>query len=414
MKQLLIIIALIGGLLGAEEIEESNFNVSGKIMSYYSKVDYTMSDDSKKDMELYYVSTQLNIDYSNDNFYFQVTPYVYGYDTDSGNQVKTPANEVPYEKTDIFLRSLYMSYTINAWTAGIGVLPFSNSMPMKYSDDSIQDGVGLNTLNDNVLLSVFGIYSTENSKTIFGVGTMNQDIIDTGNYISDYLRDETEVYFVINTYDHEKWSFTNELMYIDMKYETKDLSVIYLYGLGVSWDDTAESGLVLYNVAAVSMYQNNSTNAKDEIYTNVFGDVNTGNALQGAYPDSFAIDNDTYYGASNLLGLRYEMDCLPLETFINIEWFHTMGDWTSGNQGNIYNGKINQQYGIRDNAYYFNFGVLTSKNSLLRFTYSYLEFDEYGQVGAPASTIQAEDFMGGNKTVRTKVEAIHVIFTYKF
>jgi len=414
MKHLLIIVALISILMGEESIEDNNFNVSGKISSYYSKVVFTKSDDSKSDMSMYYMATQLNIDYSNNNFYFQATPYIYGYDTSNGNKIKSPNNEVPYKKTDIFFRSLYMSYTIEAWTVGVGVLPFSNSMPMKFSDDSIQDGVGLNTLNDNTLMAVFGIYTTENSKTIFGVGKMDQDMLETGNYISDYLRDETEIYFVINTYEHEKWSFTNQIMYINMKYDSKDLSDIYLYGLGVSWDDTAESGLVIYNVAAGSMYQNNSTNAKDEIFTNVFGDTSTGEATQKAYPDSFALDNNTYYGASNLLGLRYEMDLLTLETFINVEWFHTMGDWTSGNQGNIYNGKINQMFNIRDNAYYLNFGILTGKNSLLRFTYSYLEFNEVGKVGAPASTIPAEDFMGGNKVVVKSAESIHIIFTYKF
>jgi len=417
MKHLLIVIALMSGLLGTETNkteEKSNFNVSGKVMAYYTNVNHDMTDETKTDSEIYYISTQLNIDYTYENFYFQATPYVYTYDTDSGEKIENLTNTSPYDKSAIFFRSLYMSYTFDAWTFGIGVLPFTNSMPMKFSDDSIQDGVGLNTLNDNAIMSVFGIYSTENSKTIFGAGTLDQKLIKTGNYISEDLREDTEIYFIINTYEHDKWIFTNELMYVDMKYDKMDLSEIYMYGIGVSWDDTEDSGLVVYNVAAASMYKNNSSNAKNEIYSNVFGSVAKGEYLESAFPDSFAMNTETYYGASNLLGIRYEMDFLPLETFINFEWFHTMGDWTSGNQGNIYNGKINQMFNIRDNAYYVNYGILTSKNSLLRFTYSCLEFDEFGKVGAPASTVPAENFLGGNKAVRTNIQAIHVIFTYKF
>lgn len=421
MKHLLLIILTLG-YLGATEIEseESNFNVSGKVMSYYSSVLYDKADGSSNTEDIYYVSTQLNLDYSYDGFYFQATPYVYTMDTSSGDKIKNVTMGEPYDKNRLFFRSLYMSYTHGDWTFGAGILPFSNSVPMKYSDNSIQDGVGLNTLNDNDLSAVFGIYKTENSKTIFGVGTMEELIAPTGEYISENLKEDTNIYFIINTYEQDKWTFTNQLMYVDMKYNKEDLSEVFLYGLGVSWDDTAESGLVVYNVAGASMYKNNSINAKDEIYTELFSEnqygldgITYGNMVEATYPDSFAINDETYYGASNLLGFRYEMDHLPLETFINVEWFHTFGDWSSGNQGNLYNGKINQGFNIRDNAYYINYGILTSKNSLLRFTYSYLEFEEFGKIGAPASTLSAEDFLGG-KPVRKKLEAIHVIFTYRF
>lgn len=421
MKHLIMSLLMVVGLLGEEVKEESKFNISGKVMFYYADDIIDLSDGKKIDTIIYYTSTQLNVDYTNDNFYFQVTPYVYMYDTNHDEEIIGINTLEPFEKYSLFFRSLYISYTINNWSIGIGVLPFSNSVPMKFSDDAIQNGVGLNTLNDNALTSIFATYNTRNSKTIFGVGSMNNEIVDTGNHISDNLREGTKVYFVINDYINDKWAFTNELMYIDTKYNSQELSDIYLYGLGVSWDDSAESGLVVYNVAAVSIYQNHSTSAKDEIYTEKFSDnpygldgITYGNIIQQRYPDSFAINNETYYGASNLVGLRYEMDLFPLETFINVEWFRTFGDWSSGNQGNIYNGKINQMLNIRDNSYYINYGILTSKNSLLRLTYSYLEINETGKIGAPASTIPSDEFLGGNRAVVKKIQAVHLMFTYKF
>ncbi len=408
--------------LQATDIEEdnNNFRISGKVTTYFTDVDIHSTDHTTTNKDMYYLSTQLNLDYTLDNFYFQATPYFYIMDTSNHQKVSNITMNKPYEKSMLFFRSLYISYTVDNWTIGVGILPFSNSVPMKFSDNSIQDGVGLNTLNDNDLTSLFGIYKTSNSETIFGIGSMEELIVPTGEYISDNLKEGTKLYFIINTVEHDKWTFTNELFYVDMKYNNKDLSEIYLYGLGVSWDDTSESGLVVYNVAGASMYKNNSINAKDEIYTVLFSDnpygldgITYGNMVAAKYPDSFAINDETYYGGSNLLGFRYEMDYFPLETFINMEWFHTFGDWSSGNQGNMYNGKINQSFNVRDNSYYINFGILTTKNSLLRFSYTYAEYEEFGKIGAPASTVQAEDFLGG-KSVRNKVEGIHVIFTYKF
>ena len=419
MKKIILGSILLCSILFSDSMKEDslkdNFKSSGVIKTYYSNINIDKTDGSTQKIQMYYTSAQLNFDYTNDSFHFQATPYVYIYDTTDHKEIKNPVVSDLYSKSKFFFRSLYMSYSYEDFSIGTGILPFSNSVPMKYSDNSIQDGVGLNTLNDNDLLAIFGTYKTSNSSTIFGVGELVDDrVVPTGDYIDESLKEDTLIYFLINTIDNDKWTFTNELMHIDMKYNKKDLSKVWLAGVGASWDDSMDSGVVFYDVLGGSIYDSHASNAKDEIYTEKFGSLAKGNYLESVFPNSFAMKDKTYYGASNLLGLRYEIDALPLETFINIEWFRTFGDWTSGNQGNIYNGKINQMFNNRDNSYYVNYGILTSKNSLLRFTYSYIEFNESGKVGAPASTIKSEDFFGGNTVVRKKVEAIHVIFTYRF
>jgi len=430
MKKLLLIQIFLLSLFANPAIKitknESNFNVSGKFMTYYSDITETLSDNTKENEGLSYASLQLNIDYENNGWYFQATPYMYACHTKSGEPIKNPVMYKPYDRKGLFFRSFYLSYTYNNWTIGAGVLPFSNSVPMKFSDNVFQDGAGINTINDNDLTAIFFKYKTENSNTIFGYGIMEDILVPTGKYIGSYLRPDTDVYFLINTYEKDKWTVTNELMYVDMKFKKVDISKIYLYGLAVSWDDTQNSGLAIYNVSAGSIYENESENATDEIMNTIFegknpyakfGVSNTqyGAGVMNKYPSSFNLaDGKKAYGASNLFGIRYEMDYFPMETFINVEWFHTFGDWISGNQGNMYNAKLNQTYTIRDNSYYINYGVLLSKNSLLRFTYSYLEFNEYGKIGAPATTVPAKDFLGGSLNVRKKIETFHLIYTYKF
>ena len=414
-KIILWSIILCSGLF-SDSLKENNFKATGVIKSYYTNLNTDKTDGSSQKTQLYYISTQLNFDYNINSFHFQATPYIYTYDTANHKEIKNPIISESYAKSKFFFRSLYMSYSYEDWSIGAGILPFSNSVPMKYSDDSIQDGVGLNTLNDNDLAGIFGTYKTDNSLTIFGVGNLvNNKVVPTGNYIDASIKEATTVYFIVNTLQYNKWSFTNELMYSDMKYNKQKLADALLTGISASWDDSMNSGIVVYDVVGGSIYSkktNNKTN--DEFYIDHFGSVSKGEYLERTFPHSFAMNNDTYYGGSNLLGLRYEIDYLPFESFINVEWFHTFNDWISGNQGNLYNGKINQTYNIRDNSYYVNYGILTSKNSLLRFTYSYIEFSETGRVGALASGIKSEDFFDGTIPVRKKIEAIHVIFTYKF
>ncbi len=150
MKSLLILFALVLSLNANEyKKDESKINVSGKFMTYYSTVDTKHTDNTMAHNDMLYGSLQLNIDYENDGFYFQATPYIY--EMRSDKPLRNPTRYDELDESEFFFRSLYMSYTIENWTAGIGVLPFSNSFPMKYSDSTYQDGEGLNTINDNDL-----------------------------------------------------------------------------------------------------------------------------------------------------------------------------------------------------------------------------------------------------------------------
>ena len=417
MRYIIIIIIII--ILFSNINADDNFKFTGKIDSYYAEYKAEKNDGVQKNNSSLYNSLLLNLSYNYNNFYFQMSPMIYYFD--SKDDLKAKTRYEPFNNKDFFFKSFYISYTVKNITLGAGVLPFSDVFPGKYSGEGYQNGVGLNPINDNDLTSVFLQYKSLNSTTIFAVSTLDDVLVPTGDYIEETLTEDTMVYSIINDYKvNDEINMVTELMYIDMKYDGKDLSEIMLGGVGLSWDDSMNSGFVFYNVLSGSIYKNKSTSAESEIYNNLFSDNSYGLTpeqmgayLNSTYPNSFAINDDYLYGASNLFGIKYEMDYFPIDTFINVEWFHTMGDWTSGNQGNPYTTKHNQVWNIRDNSYYIEFGIVPLKNTTIRASYTYMEYEEVGKIGAPADTIDPDEFLGGRPVV-IKDQIIHLIFTYRF
>jgi len=416
MRYIVIIMILLISIVNAAD---DDFKFTGKIEAHYVKYKAEKNNGDQKNNTSLYNSLLLNLSYNYNNFHFQLSPMVYYFD--SKDDLKAKTRYKPFNDKDFFFKSFYMSYTIENITMGIGVLPFSDAFPRKYSGEGYQNGVGLNPINDNDLTSIFFQFKSLNSTTVFALSTLDDILVPTGDYIEESLTEDTMVYSIINDYKvDDKINMITELMYIDMKYEGKDLSEIMLCGIGLSWDDSMHSGFIFYNVLSGSIYKNKSTSAESEIYNNLFSDNSygltpeqMGRYLNNTYPNSFAINDDYLYGASNLFGIRYELDYFPIDTFINVEWFHTIGDWTSGNQGNPYTTKYNQIWNIRDNSYYIEVGMIPFKNTTVRASYTYMEYEEVGKIGAPADTINPDEFLGGRPVI-IKDQMIHLIFTFRF
>ena len=180
-----------------------------------------------------------------------------------------------------------------------------------------------------------------------------------------------------------------------------------MLGVGASWDDSENSGLILYSSAGVSATLNNSFNAKDEI----LAVYEIPNYAPTFFPGSFSFDEGKwYYGASSLLGFRQDFEVLKTDNFINIEWFHTFGDWVSGNKGVPYTGNINQMDGVRNDSYFVNFGHYISAQAMVQITYNYIEFEETLTFGG-GGDVPVEDFIAP----RVKNSSFwNIIFTYKF
>ncbi|MEA1917313.1 MAG: hypothetical protein U9N42_07260 [Campylobacterota bacterium] len=403
---LLIAILINTQLLAQDDVESSNWNYFGEFKTYYTYVQKEKTKSTYRE-NMSYSSLQMYFDYEKDGFYFSMTPYAYTYFTESGKDVKNANFSRGFQKQDIFFRTLYLSYSINNFTVGAGIIPLSNGFPMQYTSDYYQDGEGLTILSDLDPLALFMQYKiNDENRVIVGVGTLDSGIVPTGMYMSDDYKQNSYGAFLTQKITHKKFRVINDFKYVDVKYKGSDAGELYNLGSGVSWDDSEYSGITIYNVVGLSAYKNNSTALKNEWLLN----DGVSQSSYEKFSSSFAFDNKTYYGAANLFGARKDFDFFNFDNFINFEWFHTFNDWASANNGTPYNSNCNHIYNIRNNSYFINYGIRISEASTLKFNYTFLEFDETTNLGAPSST-PVEDSYGPQ---RKNSQIIKLSYSYKF
>ncbi|MEA1954869.1 MAG: hypothetical protein U9N02_00055 [Campylobacterota bacterium] len=416
-KLLTIILIFIYPMYADEYIEqdenkeiESNWNYFGEFKTYFTKIHKVKE---KVGIENYnelmnYNSLQLSIDYYDDGFYFSVTPYAYIYFTESDDKIVNTNFSTPFKSKDFFFRTLYISYTIDKFTIGAGVLPLSNSFPMQYTNDYYQDGEGLNILADRDPLALFIKYKfSDTNQLLAGIGVINIEYIPVGTYVNEHNVDDSYGTFLTQTITNDKFKIINDFKFSNISYDGVELGKIYSIGTGISWDDSEYSGWTFYNTLAFSLYENNSIAVKDKILAN---NPKLTPTAMNLFPNSFTFDNKTYTGAANLFGFRKDLDLFNIESFINFEWFHIFGDWASGNKGAPYNSNSNQMSNIRNNSYFINYGIRINELTTFKINYTYLEFDEIINIGAPSSTPVNEAF----GPQRSSLDIVKVSFSYKF
>jgi len=367
-------------------------NVSGNIVYYYDKVTRKIVNKPDRAQFTNTESIQLNFDKTCNDFYFNSSLFAYTYKTNTIEGLRSLNVYQDFKSTEIFFRSLYVSYKLtNNLSIGGGLLPFSNTTPVEFSRNYYADGEGISILNDSVLTGVFLNYNTDNTRTIAGIGTQDSILVPSGNYIDETLTKGTITSFLIHEYTTDKIKFTAEYLHVNMKYEGTYISTIDLLGLSLSYDDAMESGWSFYTQAGISRYENHAGNVKDKILKN----NKIPSYVPVFKPNNFAFEDSTLYGKSVLLGFRKDFSLLNEEFFINAEFFRTFGDWTSGNQGNPYLGKrSNLMFNVRDNSYFLNLGYNFNKNIQARIYTTILELNEKGKVGATADTIPVDQYIG--------------------
>ena len=388
--------------------EETNWDYFGEFKTYFTKIFKEKEKTQNFNELLSYNSIQLNLDYLDENFYFSMTPYAYAYFTESGNELLGSNYSNRFKDKDIIFRSLYMSYTFDKLTTGIGILPLSNSFPMHFTSDYYQDGEGLSIISDLDPLALFIKYRfNDENKLLIGGGILDSKFIPTGQYINEYNIDKSYGIFITQTIRNKKFKIINDFKYTEVFYDSIKAGEFYNLGVGISWDDSEYSGWTFYNVSALSLYRNNSLAVKDKIIAN--NPKITESALL-TFSSSFVFDTKTYTGGANLFGFRRDFDFFTIDSFINFEWFHTFSDWTSANKGAPYNSNCNQISNIRNNSYFINYGLRISELSTLKINYTYIEFDEIENIGAPSST-PVENSFGPQ---RSFADILKISFSYKF
>jgi hypothetical protein len=392
-----------------EPTKESQWHYFGDFQSYITQIDRTTErSDLNNPHEVYNLNAlQLNLSYENDGFFFNATPYAYFYKTESDEKVFNN-NIGSFDKEAIFFRTLYASYTIGDTTYGAGLLPFSNSFPMQYKTDYLQDGEGLSIISDLEPLAAFMIhYFSDTHRMLLGIGMIDTTIIPAGDYVNENMIDKTYGLFLTQTLTYDTIQIINDIKYSQMYYEKKHGGDLFSAGTGIAWDDAEYSGWSIYNLFAISYYKNNSTNIKNEMLSDM-PQVTPG--VLNKFSSSFHFDDQTYKGAANLIGVRKDFDLFGIDTFLTAEWFHTFDDWESVNKGSIYQANTKYISNIRDNAYYITLGLRLWDASMFRINYTRMEFDEVVNVGAPNSTPVKAAF---GKQI-SKTQLLQFSYSYRF
>jgi len=416
VKKIIIILGfvlILNTLVSANEtsnINNSKWKVSGEFKNRIFNIKKEKQNRENYDETGDFASLELKIRYKNNNFGFNVVPYIYKSKMTGDSKLKNSNFYEPFESEDFFFRGLYGTYNFTPnFLAGFGIVPMGNGFPMEYTKDYVSDGVGLSIMSDIDPLGLFFNYKINQEQSLFfSLSQIDTMGIPAGTYVVDQIKDKTKGFAVLHKYNNGKIKTTTEYVYTDVYYTDIKISTTSAFGFGIAYDDSENSGWTIYDTVGVSYIKNNSSKAKDIMMKD--GNIPTGTDL--AYPSSFNWGTgERQTGAANLLGIRKDFETFGTDSFLNFEWFHTEGDWISSNVGAPYTGNCNQIYNIRNNSYFINYGYRLGKNMFMQLNYTYLEFDDAQQVGGMGTTVPQNEFIG---IQRVNTEITKLIFSYKF
>ena len=329
---------------------------------------------------LNYISIEPTVNYSTDNYWFVFTPIFYKYDTLDGNELVHHNFNKKWKKQNAFIRSLYMSYTDKNMIYGVGFIPFSNSFPMEYTKDLYSDGEGLSTISDHNPLSAFVKIIDDKNSYLLSVNHTGKDY-PVGNYMPETLKGSSGIR-LMHTYIDTKIKVINEFSAVYLTFEGEHYAKQYNIGTGLSYDDSSDSGWIVYDVFGLSLMDSKMSRIKNRV-------LDAKEIPQSAlttHPESFDFEDKKIYGASNLFGIRKDFDIFRYDMFLNFEWFHTFNDWTSGNFGNLYNSNWTQTWNIRNDSFFFNYGLTVTKNLFFSMSYAISNCGGAIKTGNPTET----------------------------
>lgn len=312
-----------------------------------------------------------------------------------------------YEKSDFFVKSMYIKYNAGKHKFLVGILPFSYNGYLGYKNDYYERGEGLHTILDKDILGLMYIYEYSDTLTFklaYGGSYFNRDTIPTGDYDNHLEKD----LILITNYKEGKIRIDTNLLYQDCYTEdgVYNMGDFTALGVGFVYDDSEHSGLSVYNVISGS-YQNFKGISGD--YVRKHSGTNITDEEIKADP-SYLTDPSKETGWSNLLGARKDIDIKGEEFYINLEWYHVEGNFISANLGNIYKGDATDMFYVADDSYSATFGYLINDSQYIKYVYSYVGFDSLPAMGNRAVRVPTELHKGDT----TSYTYMKLLWNYKF
>ena len=344
--------------------------------------------------EMWFSNAKLRYEYKNEGFTFKTMPFVTHYTSEQGPIFNgNIMNE--FDQDEFFFKELYASYTTGNHTFGAGLLPFSDNSFIEFQDDYIKKGEGLSTIIEMDFMNLFYMYKL-NDEVDFkaGIGKINAlDFIPRAKYTTEAAEDSNFAWAVLDQ-NYEKWKFYSQFIYADGKYNKKKAFDAYLFGQGVAYDDTEYSGLSVYGIGALSVFDGKQSN----IYKDQMEDFGMPAGMENMFPDNFDTQDEILIGGSVLAGIRKDFD-LNWMWFVNFEHFHVFGDWFSGNSGIPYRGNCSTMLNVRDYSNMIAIGTEPRKHLQLKVFFVESKLGNM-VIGSPARRVSMENSLGNGASVQ--------------
>ena len=349
MKKLLFLTCLVLGLVSSVvadtyKLVDSEFiDIRTKTKANYYNQQIDLSDRSDGGESLDKTLTRVEVkNYMDINYLdiFKVSSTIGYYKNGDAYNKDSDLGEIwlSQEESHLYIEKLYGQLKLAelgefTLSAVYGIIPLTGGNIKKFSSQDEIQGNGLFTLIDLNLQGGFIVLSNKNHIFKVGHNYWRKDNWQHDEKLID-ANDGTKGTFVF--YEYQSGKHTVELNYItaDVKYKGYDMANAQLYGIGYSYDDSLESGMVYYGILAHSVW---NSKMEDVLNMGVFG--NATNSIKMAnqyYPDQYDFDNDTQTGNSILLGTKYYTELFGHEADIGIEYFKTSKNFSSFNNGSLF------------------------------------------------------------------------------
>jgi hypothetical protein len=221
-------------------------------------------------------------------------------------------------------------------TYSIGQIPAQDGAGTSIRSNELKKSDFLYTIIDNSGQGQFIRYKLQDSKYNFriSIGEIESDRYPLDNDIrfSDKLKGTNGIYYLMG-FKLDKFEFILNRAEMDLRFKGIDALDVNVNALGITYDDSDESGIMLYTILGQSKTTNNQIMIDTPFgkmpYTGTFGEK----------------------GTSKLFGIKYKFSYIKNEYYVGAEYLNQSKYWSGLAYGDPYSPSGNGDLGVIKTIY---------------------------------------------------------------
>ncbi len=250
MKVLLIITILISSVFSTEAFkEEPSIKINNHNKLEYSFGTGTMTTAKRsvaRNIQYYSMNTYNDIIVS-DNSIIRLDIQLSDHD-----KIYSSCRGTAFEANNrIDINAFSYRFRLNdIYQMSIGQVSFINGAFQEYSTEEPPNGDGLSTIISGTGQGGFVTRTVDGVKT--SIGLFQNEIIKMDDDKRYDDKEDMKVLYFTHSHKHDKMKYIFNYIKLQKMRKKKNLGYLDIVGLGISWDDRADSGVVVYGIGAVS------------------------------------------------------------------------------------------------------------------------------------------------------------------